>query len=166
MDAIKTKENKQAELQIKLDDALNKLNNVKNKKYNIIDFFKGTKKKDLIKANNIQQNVFLLETQLNTQKKELEVDKSNYGQLQSEREMDEETKKQLKEELKYPFKDFTLIPDFEEEPYINGEYHLKVSLDRLINRKEFYTQKLQELEFMKSYANNKDLTIENEKEEF
>ena len=166
MDAIKTKENKQAELQIKLDDALNKLNNVKNKKYNIIDFFKGTKKKDLIKANNIQQNVFLLETQLNTQKMEVEIVRSEYEQFQSQINTDDEQKANLKEELKYPFKDFTLVPDFEDEPYINGEYHLKVSLDRLINRKEFYTQKLQELEFMKSYANNKDLTIENEKEEF
>ncbi len=166
IDDIKLTENKQVELQTKLDDELNKLDEIKNKKYSIIDFFRGTKKKDLIRASNIQQNVFLLETKLDTKKKELEVDKSNYGQLQSEREMDEETKKQLKEELKYPFKDFTLIPDFEEEPYIKGEYYLKVSLDRLINRKEFYTQKLQELEFMKSYTNTKDLTIENEKEEF
>ena len=140
--------------------------NVKNKKYNIIDFFKGTKKKDLIKANNIQQNVFLLETQLNTQKMEVEIVRSEYEQFQSQINTDDEQKANLKEELKYPFKDFTLVPDFEDEPYINGEYHLKVSLDRLINRKEFYTQKLQELEFMKSYANNKDLTIENEKEEF
>ncbi|MCI9038892.1 MAG: hypothetical protein HFJ29_03320 [Clostridia bacterium] len=165
IDDIKLTENKQVELQTKLDDELNKLNEIKNKKYSVIDFFRGTKKKDLIRASNIQQNVFLLETKLDTKKKELEVEKSNYGQLQSEREMDEETKKQLKEELKYPFKDFTLIPDFEEEPYIKGEYYLKVSLDRLIDRKEFYTQKLQELEFMKNYANNKDLAIENEKEE-
>lgn len=97
---------------------------------------------------------------------EVEIVRSEYEQFQSQINTDDEQKANLKEELKYPFKDFTPVPDFEDEPYINGEYHLKVSLDRLINRKEFYTQKLQELEFMKSYANNKDLTIENEKEEF
>lgn len=165
MDAIKLTENKQAELQIKLDDALNKLNDIKNKKYNIIDFFRGTKKKDLIKANTMQKNVFTIKTQLDSKEKELEIKKSDYEQLQSQMKTDDEQKTKLKEELKYPFKDFTLVPDFEDEPYIKGEYHLKVSLDRLINRKDFYTQKVQELESMKSYANSKDLIIENEKEE-
>lgn len=166
MDAIKSTENKQAELQIKLDDALNKLNDIKNKKYNIIDFFRGTKKKDLIKANTMQKNVFTIKTQLDSKEKELEIKKSDYEQLQSQIKTDDEQKTKLKEELKYPFKDFTLVPDFEDGPYIKGKYHLKVSLDRLINRKDFYTQKLQELESMKSYANSKDLIIENEKEEF
>ena len=165
IDAIKSTENKQVELQIKLDESLNNLNDVKNKKYNIIDFIRGTKKKDIIKANNIQQNVFLLETQLNTKEKELEINKSDYEQLQCKMKMDDEQKAKLKEELKYPFKDFTLVPDIEDGPYIEGKYHLKVSLDRLINKKQFYTQKLQELEFMKSHANNKDLVIENKKEE-
>lgn len=165
MDAIKSTENKQAELQIKLDNALNKLNDIKNKKYNIIDFFRGTKKKDLIKANTMQKNVFTIKTQLDSKEKELEIKKSDYKQLQSQMKTDDEQKTKLKEELKYPFKDFTLVPDFEDGPYIKGEYHLKVSLDRLINKKDFYTQKLQELESMKSYANSKDLIIENEKEE-
>lgn len=90
----------------------------------------------------------------------------DYEQLQSQIKTNDEQKAKVKEELKYPFKDFTLDPDFEDEPYIKGEYHLKVSLDRLINKKDFYTQKLQELEFMKSYVNSKDLAIENDKEEF
>lgn len=166
IDAIKSTENKQAELQIELDDVLNKLNDIKNKRYNIIDFFRGTKKKDLIKANTIQQNVFALKIQLDTKEKELESDKLDYEQLQSQIKTNDEQKAKVKEELKYPFKDFTLDPDFEDEPYIKGEYHLKVSLDRLINKKDFYTQKLQELEFMKSYVNSKDLAIENDKEEF
>lgn len=165
MDAIKSTENKQAELQIKLDDALNKLNDVKNRKYSIIDFFRGTKKKDLIKANNIQQNLFLLETELDTKEKELEIDKLDYEQLQNKMKKDEEEKSKLKEELKYPFRNFTLNLDFEDGPYIDGDYYLRVSLDRLINKKDFYTQKLQELEFMKKYANSQDLIIENEKEE-
>ncbi len=154
LDAIKSKENKRSELQIKLDDTLNNLNDIKNKKYNIIDLIKGTKKKDLIKASNIQQNVLLLKTQLDTNEKELEIDKSDYEELQKEMKADEEQKAKLKEELKYPFKDFTLDPDFEDGPYIKGNYYLRVSLDRLINKKDFYTQKLQELEFMKSYSNN------------
>lgn len=166
VDDIKTKENEQTELQTKLDDALNKLNDVKNKKYNIIDFFKGTKKKDLMKANNIQQNVFLLETKLNIKKMEVETARSNYDQFQNEIKKDDEQVAKLEEELKYPFKDFTLIPDFENGPYVKGEYYLKVSLDRLINKEQFYIQKLQELEFMKSYADNKDLAMENGKEEF
>lgn len=165
MDAIKTTESKRSELQIKLDDALNKLNDIKNKKYSIIDFIRGSKKKDLEKANKIQKNIDLIKGELDTKEEELEQDKSNYEKLQNEMKSDEEQKNELKEELKYPFKDFTLIPDFEDEPYIKGEFHLKVSLDRLINKKNFYTQKLQELEFMKSYANSKELTIENEKEE-
>lgn len=165
MDEIKTTENKQSELQIKLDNVLNKLKDINNKKYNIFDFIRGSKKKDLEKTNKIQQNIDWLKNELNTKGDELEQDKSNYEKLQNEMKKDEEQKAKLKEELKYPFKDFTLIPDFEDEPYINGEYYLRVSLDRLINRKDYYTQKLHELEFMKSYANSKDLTIENEKEE-
>lgn len=165
MDAIKTTEGKQSELQIKLDGVLNKLNDIKSKKYNIIDFIRGSKKKDFEKANKIQQNIDLIKSELDIKEKELELDKSNYEKLQNEMKSDEEQKAKLKEELKYPFKDFTLVPDFEDEPYIKGEYHLKVSLDRLINRKNFYTQKLHELEFMKSYANSKKLTIKNDKEE-
>ena len=107
----------------------------------------------------------LIKSELDTKEEELELDKSNYKKLQNEMKSNEEQKAELREELKYPFKDFTLVPDFEDEPYINGEFHLRVSLDRLINRKNFYTQKLHELEFMKSYANSKELTIENEKEE-
>ena len=95
-----------------------------------------------------------------------EIRKQYFEQLQSQIKTNDEQKAKVKEELKYPFKDFTLDPDFEDEPYIKGEYHLKVSLDRLINKKDFYTQKLQELEFMKSYVNSKDLAIENDKEEF
>lgn len=165
LDAIKSKENEQAELQIKLDNTLNKLNSIKNKKYNIIDFIRGTKKKDLIKANNIQQDIFLLENQLDTIEKELEIDKLDYEKFQDKMKTDEEEKSKLKEELKYPFRNFTLDPDFENGPYIDGDYYLKVSLDRLINKKGFYTQKLQELEFMKSYTNSKDLIMENDKEE-
>ena len=78
---------------------------------------------------------------------------------------DDEQMQNLRKELKYPFKDYTLIPDFEDDSYIESEYYLKVSLDRLINKKDFYNQKLNELEFMKSYENNKDLTIKKEKEE-
>lgn len=162
LDSIKSKENERAELQIKLDNALNKLNDIKNKKYGIIDFIKGTKKKNLIISNNIQKNVFLLETQLDTKEKELEIDKSDYEQLQNEMKTDEKQKSKLKEELKYPFIDFTLVPDFEDGPYIKGDYYLRVSLNRLINKKDFYTQKLQELEFMRNYANSNDLTIEKE----
>lgn len=106
--------------------------------------------------------MFLLETQLDTKEKELEIDKSDYEQLQNEMKTDEKQKSKLKEELKYPFIDFTLVPDFEDGPYIKGDYYLRVSLNRLINKKDFYTQKLQELEFMRSYANSNDLTIEKE----
>ena len=160
IDVIKLAENKQAELQIKLDDTLNKLNILKNKKYSIIDFFKGTKKKNLIKINDIQRNITSLKSQLDANEKELEIEKTEYKQLQDKMETDEKQKNNLKEGLKYEFKDFTLDPDFEDEPYIRGEYHLKVSLDRLINKKDFYAQKLQELEFMKDYTNSKNLKME------
>lgn len=168
LEDIELKENEQAELQIKLDDALNNLKDLKNKKYNFIDLIKGIKKKDLIKANNIQGNIFLLETQLDTKEKELELKKADYEEFQKEMKIDEELKLELQEKLKYPFKDFTLNPDLEDYPYIKGDFHLKVSLDRLINQKDLYTQKLRDLELMKSYDNSKDLTIEkeNEKEEF
>lgn len=166
MDAINSTEKEQSKLQIKLNDALNKLNDLKNRKYSIIDFFKGIKKKDLIKISNIQQNVLLLKNQLNTKEKELEIDKSDYEQLQTQMKINDEQKVKLKEELKYPFRDFTFIPNFEDETYIEGEFYLRASLDRLINKKDSYTQKLQELKFMKNYINSKDLSIEHKKEEF
>lgn len=165
MDAIKSTESERSKLQIKLDEILNKLNDIKNKKYNIIDFIIGTKKKNLEKANKLQINKNSIQVELNIKEEELALEESNYEKLEKEMKIDEEQKNKLKEELKYPFKDFTLIPDFEDGPYINGKYYLKVSLDRLINRKDFYTQKLQELEFMKSYTNSNNLKIENEKEE-
>ena len=165
MNAIKTTENERSELQIKLDEILNKLNDIKNKKYNIIDFLKGSKKKDLEKADKLQKNINSLKLDLDIKEKEMELYKSDYEKLQKEMKTDEEQKNKLSQELKYPFKDFTLVPDFEDEPYIHGKYNLKVSLDRLINKKDFYTQKLQELKFMKEYANSKNLKIEKEKEE-
>ena len=160
MDAIKSTESEQSKLQIKMDEILNKLNDIKNKKYNIIDFIKGSKKKDLEKADKLQKNINSLKLDLDIKEKELELYKSDYEKLQKEMKADEEQKNKLSQELKYPFKDFTLVPDFEDEPYIDGKYNLKVSLDRLINKKDFYTQKLQELKFMKDYANSKNLKME------
>ena len=166
LDDIKTEENERANLQVELDDILSKLNDIKSKKYNIFDFFIGTKKKDSIITNNLQQNVLDLKTELSEKTEELELDKANYEKLQNEMKNDDEQMQNLRKELKYPFKDYTLIPDFEDGPYIESEYYLKVSLDRLINKKDFYVQKLEELKFMRSYANSKELTITNEKEEF
>ena len=166
LDDIKTEENERANLQVELDDILSKLNDIKSKKYNIFDFFIGTKKKDYIITNNLQQNVLDLKTQLSEKTEELELDKANYEKLQNEMKNDDEQMQNLRKELKYPFKDYTLIPDFEDGTYIESEYYLKVSLDRLINKKDFYVQKLEELKFMRSYANSKELTITNEKEEF
>ena len=158
-------EKQKEKLQIKLDDALSEINDIKNKRYNLIDFFKGIKKKDLEEINRIQHQKNAIETQLYLKVKELEEYKSNFEQFK--KVIDENDKKinELKEQLKYPLKDFSLISEFEDAPYIKGEYHVKVILDRLINKKKYYTNKLQEIEFMKSYANSKELTIENEKEE-
>ena len=72
---------------------------------------------------------------------------------------------EIEANLKYPFKDFTLNPNTEDAIYLNGEYALKVSLDRLVNEKNSYIQKLRELNLMKGYVSSKILTLKNEKEE-
>ena len=72
---------------------------------------------------------------------------------------------EIEANLKYPFKDFTLNPNTEDAIYLNGEYALKVSLDRLVNEKNSYIQKLRELNLMKGYVSSKILILKNEKEE-
>lgn len=160
---IKVAENEKSNLQLKLNDLLDEIKNLKSKKYNIINFIKGNKKNDLIVLNNKQQEIEILKGELEKKEKELENANLNYNQWISECKEDKKAVSEMEKNLKYPFKDFTINPNTEDEIYLNGEYALKVSLDRLVDKKKFYIQKLQELKFMKGYINSK--ILKNEKEE-
>ena len=81
-------EKEQAELQIKLGEALDELNSFKNKNYNFLDFIKGTKKGDLIQIKETKDYIFLLQTQLDKKEKDLEILK-NY--IENEEELYEKT---------------------------------------------------------------------------
>lgn len=87
-DTIMKIEKEQAELQIKLDEALDELNSFKNKNYNFLDYIKGTKEVDLIQIKETKDYIFLLQTQLDKKEKELEILK-NY--IENEEELYEKT---------------------------------------------------------------------------
>lgn len=73
LDSIQKIEREQAEIQIKLDEALTDLNDLKDKKYNFWDVIKGTKRHDSIQKKETQDYIFLLQTQLDTKEKELDI---------------------------------------------------------------------------------------------
>ena len=76
LDNIQKIEREQAEIQIKLDEALTDLNDLKDKKYNFWDVIKGTKRHDSIQQKETQDYIFLLQTQLDTKEKELDIIKN------------------------------------------------------------------------------------------
>lgn len=163
---IRLAENEKYNLQLKLDNLLDEIKRIKSKKYNIIDLIKGSKRKDSVILNAKQKDIESLKEKIETKEKELDNANSSYAQWINEINESKKEAAEIESNLKYQFKDFTLNPNTEDAIYINGEYALKVGLDRLINKKNFYVQKLQELNFMKSYINSKILTLKNEKEEF
>lgn len=163
---IEKLERQKEELQIKLNNALDELKDLKIKKYSIFDYFKGTKKTDAVKIKNIEQNVFFLKQQLSYKDVELKQERLNYENLKKDIRDNNKQRNAIKENLQYQYRNYSLNMDNEDYPYIHGEYFLKVSLDRLIPQKAYYEQKLRELEFMKSYENKeKNQNIELEKED-
>ena len=162
---IRLAENEKSNLQLKLDNLLDEIKSIKSIKYNIIDLIKGSKKKNLVILNAKQKDIEALKEKIETKEKELDDANLSYDQWIDEMNEGKKKAAEIEANLKYPFKDFTLNPNTEDAIYLNGEYALKVSLDRLVNEKNSYIQKLQELNLMKGYISSEILTLKNEKEE-
>lgn len=162
---IRLAENEKSNLQLKLDNLLDEIKSIKSIKYNIIDLIKGSKKKNLVILNAKQKDIEALKEKIETKEKELDDANLSYDQWIDEMNEGKKKAAEIEANLKYPFKDFTLNPNTEDAIYLNGEYALKVSLDRLVNEKNSYIQKLRELNLMKGYVSSKILTLKNEKEE-
>ena len=162
---IRLAENEKSNLQLKLDNLLDEIKSIKSIKYNIIDLIKGSKKKNLVILNAKQKDIKALKEKIETKEKELDDANLSYDQWIDEMNEGKKKAAEIEANLKYPFKDFTLNPNTEDAIYLNGEYALKVSLDRLVNEKNSYIQKLRELNLMKGYVSSKILILKNEKEE-
>ena len=150
-------------LQLKLDNALDEYKDLKNKKYSILELLSGKKKKDAIKLKNINNKIN--ETKEELQKLDESIEDNTTSCKEYEREIEEFTKQKylLVFKLDKPFKDFTLDSN-ETDLYIDGKYYMKTSLDRLKDTVQEYSEKLQQLQKMKSYNTNV-IKLTNEKQD-
>lgn len=156
-DATKNKSN----LQLKLDNALDVYKDLKNKKYSILEFFTGKKKKDAIKIQNINNKIKETKKDLKRLEESIENNNSSCKGCQEDIENFTKQKYLLISKLDRPFKDFTLDSG-ETELYVDGKYYMETSLNRLKDKGQEYSEKLQKYQKMQSYGNSiLQLTKEN-----
>ncbi len=150
------------DLQLKLDNVLEEYKKIEIKNYNVLELIIGKRKSDAIKKVDISSQIDCIKTELNTIQKSLDELDASCKSCENGIQNFTNEKNLLLSELERPFKDFTLNPDFETELYIDGSYYMNVSLNRLKNKKDYFTHKLQELQMMKSYDKSVALTNTNE----
>lgn len=149
-------------LQLKLNNALDVYKDLESKKYSILELLTGKKKKDSIKIQNINNKINEIKKEL--KKLDESIEQNTASCKGCEEDIEEFTKQKylLLSQLDRPFKDFTLDSN-ETELYIDGKYYMKMSLDRLKDTVHIYSERLQQLQKMKSY-NNSSIQLTNEKE--
>lgn len=145
------KNKEKEEIQLKLNEILDKCKTIKEKKYNIFDLIKGKRKDDRIKINNINAQIDNLKKDLIKIEKRLNEADIKYKELEKEEENCKKQKQELSLTLERKFEDFTLNPDFDDWPYIGSKYYLEVSLDRLIDNENEYRERLLQLRQVKSF---------------
>jgi hypothetical protein len=154
-----SEKNKNTEIQLK--ESVSECKKLSRKKYNIIDRIVGKRKNDRIKLNNIQIKIDILKSTLEEINRDFKDSEFEYTELEKQENLYKQEQKELYSKLERKFKDFTLNPDFDDEPYINGEYYLKVSLNRLTNKENEYREKLNILQKVNSYV-TKEIKVEKE----
>ena len=150
-----------SKLQIKLKDSLEMLKKLNKNKYNIMDLLTGKKKENDIRIVNLENSIVNIKNRILEIDDEMDKLSQMYKEFEKEEEQSKKDKIKISSNLEREFEDFTLDPDFEAGPYVDGEYYLITSLDRLINKKDEYIEKLNELKQMKSFIPK---TIENKNE--
>lgn len=149
--------------EIELKNCLDKYEEINKKQYNIIEILSGKRKNDRIKLDDIQREITTLKSNLEVFNKDSEDTELEYKRLKEQENLYKEKQKELYSKLERKFKDFTLNPDLDDEPYINGEYYLKESLDRLIGKENEYRKELNILQKVNSYTMNKYYNCEKTK---
>lgn len=137
--------NERKNKQNQLDELLLEYDNLKNKKYKIVDILIGKRKADQAKINklyNITTNNGIIN------KLYSEIKQINDETMKYYNEADQFAKikvkiDRLKAKLTMPFKIFSGDSEYE-DIYIDGEYYAKVALKRLVEKKEEYKNKLNE----------------------
>lgn len=133
------RKNKQKEL----DKLLQEYNELKNKKYKIIDILTRKKKTDQDRMNKLY-NITTNNGMIN--KLYSDIKQINDETIEYYNEVDEYSNIRLKidrikAKLTKPFKIFSDYADYE-DMYIDGEYYAKVALRTLVEQKEEYKNKL------------------------
>lgn len=156
-------ENQIKKLSIEYRQCLEKNNELNKKKNNIFYFFR---------KNNIDREISeshgdlkLLEIDIKTINEELDKLNNQYNNI--EEEIIDYTKKEQEVSLKLEkeFKDFTINSNFDELPYIDGKYYKKVNMDRLIEKKDEFTKKLEELLEIENCQTSNTITLDSAKTE-
>lgn len=127
-------------IQIKVADLLDERKNLSNKKYNFFELVVGKKNNDKVKIVELTQAINDANSELMNIEKEI----SNYNESLNYYADLRNEYKALEHKLKKPFKNFSIQEDFF-DLYIHGEFGELVSLRKLANMKEYYTNKLSEL---------------------
>lgn len=139
-------------LQENLSDILDKIKEFSGKKYNIFDFFTNKKNEDTIKLTNLKNDLNVIKNRMNEIDNEMNKLEQLYEKFEIEQEECRKSKNEISSNLERKFEDFTLNPDFEDEPYIDGNFRLITSLNRLIKEEKNYISKLEELKQMQSFS--------------
>lgn len=117
-----------------------------NKNYSILDIILGTKIMNQRRMLQLYNPKFQSGLIAEYEKKLLdnELDENCYNTYKEYADKLEKRKQELKIKVDRPFKNFTIKEDY--STTINGKYFYIESLDRLIEKEDFYTKKLNELE--------------------
>ena len=151
-------------LSIKSKDIENKITELENKKYTIIELLKGNKKKEKIQLLEFNARMTKIEEKIN--EIDINIDKNvEYRELlENEINTLNLEKGKIELSLERTFEDFTLDAEFEaDELYVNGNYYMKTSLNRLLNKERYYLEKLNELQNIENFGNSKDIVNEKQK---
>lgn len=162
IDISKTNKNKN-NIQVKIADLLEKRKNLTSKRYNLFELIMGKKTDDQIKISNLTDAIINAKADLNL----IEDDILKYNEhLNYYNEL--KTKyKAFEHKLKKPFKNLSINDEFF-DLYIDDKFGELVSLQELIDMKDYYTNKLNGLlenkeKAQKNYEYLKDNLLSKEK---
>ena len=146
-------------LNIEYKQRLEKNDELNKKKNNIFYFFK--KNSIDTEISESQGDLKLLEIEIKTTNEELNKLTNLYKKTEEEIEKYTKREQEISLKLEKEFKIFTINFDFDDLPYIDGEYYKKVNIDRLIEKKDEFAKKLEELLEIKKYQMNNTITLDN-----
>lgn len=147
-------EHTKEKIELELNGYIKELESLKHKKYNLIDILKGKKASDKLKINQLYNPIDKTGMILDAEDKLNDI-KEKMKSIQEDNDdykLAENAMKELEKKLEKKFIPFNLS-EAEDELYINGQYFMVYSLEKLISNEDYYREKLKTLKSDLNIAN-------------